>query len=83
METTIKQEYSELKDMALSKEDFGDMNGTMFGDGAKLNSAGSLDDGLLGDPECCGICGYVICRVIVLLCVYVNFPLLSSFVEKS
>lgn len=67
METTIKQEYGELKDIALGKEDFNDMNGTMFGDGAKINSGSPLEDGLLGDPDSCGMCGYVICKQAVIL----------------
>ncbi|KAK9758969.1 B-box zinc finger [Popillia japonica] len=71
METTIKQEYSELKDIALGKEDFSDMNGTMFGDGAKMNSNSPLEDGLLGDPESCGMCGEKLMVPRVLSCLHV------------
>lgn len=40
-----------------SKDDFGDLAGTMFGDGVKSCSVSPLEDALLVDSDNCGLCG--------------------------
>lgn len=46
-----------IDDVDSCKEDFGDLAGTMFGDGVKSCSVGSLEDALLVDSDNCGLCG--------------------------
>lgn len=40
-----------------TKEEFGDLAGTMFGDGVKSCGGSPLEDALLGDSDNCGLCG--------------------------
>lgn len=48
-----------------TKEEFGDLAGTMFGDGVKSCSVSPLEDALLVDSDNCGLCGYVYFILIV------------------
>lgn len=40
-----------------NKEEFGDLAGTMFGDGVKSCAGSPLEDALLADSDNCGLCG--------------------------
>lgn len=40
-----------------NKEEFGDLAGTMFGDGVKSCAGSPLEDALLVDSDNCGLCG--------------------------
>lgn len=51
MGTNVKEEFTD------SKDDFGDLGGTMFGDGVKSCSSSPLEDALLVDPDSCRLCG--------------------------
>lgn len=58
MDISTKQEFNNEngKTFNETKEEFGDLTGTMFGYGVNGN-ASPLEDALLADPENCGICG--------------------------
>lgn len=51
MGTNVKEEFNDTKD------EFGDLGDTMFGDGVKSCSASPLEDALLVDPDSCRMCG--------------------------
>lgn len=74
MDRNIKQEFSPSigKDEVDSmKEEFGDLSGNMFSDGIKGSNASSLEDGLLSDPDGCGMCGEKLLLPRVLSCLHV------------
>lgn len=57
MERSGVQSKDEVDSIMLKEEVFGDFAGTMFGDGVKSAAGSPLEDGLLVDPESCGMCG--------------------------
>nr|XP_022910324.1 E3 ubiquitin-protein ligase TRIM13-like [Onthophagus taurus]XP_022910325.1 E3 ubiquitin-protein ligase TRIM13-like [Onthophagus taurus] len=72
MEPDMKEISAISVGLAVVKEnDFGDLSGTMFGDGAKMGAGSPLEDGLLDDPDSCGMCGDKLLLPRVLSCLHV------------
>ena len=60
--TTASEDFPESKELNEKSDDFGDI--AIFEGSVKMCGTEALEDGLLVDPDKCGMCGYVFVDVI-------------------
>lgn len=57
MGTNTKEAFPEPKEFLDRTEELGNLSGTIFEENGKICNADPLEDALLADPDCCGLCG--------------------------
>ncbi|XP_019869888.1 tripartite motif-containing protein 2 isoform X2 [Aethina tumida] len=71
MGTNTKEAFPESKEFLDRTEELGNLSGTIFEENGKICNADPLEDALLADPDCCGLCGNPLVVPRMLFCLHV------------